>query len=115
MDDSPYKHFTASKGFEYNPFHSEPAPAIALGPGKPTVVLVHGFGIASRDWRRQIFLFPKEPHQIIALDLLGYSATKRPNDLGQDTIDIFDNGRFRRRFSSVKEVDQAPQQSRSED
>ncbi|KAL0563568.1 hypothetical protein V5O48_018496 [Marasmius crinis-equi] len=100
MNDSLYKKFTVSRGFKYNYYASNPD----VEPVRPTLVFVHGFGIASKDWRHLIPFFEKKGYRIIAPDLLGYGGSAMPNSpndlkhslMARDIVDILTNERVQK-------------------
>jgi len=51
----------------------------AISPGKPPLLLIHGYPTASYDWHR---LWPAlaERHSLYALDLLGFGMSEKPAD-----------------------------------
>src|ERR1700733_1970120 len=50
---------------------------VVAGDGRPTIVFVHGFGCAHRDWSAQIAHFSSR-HQTVAVDLRGHGASPGP-------------------------------------
>ncbi|KAL0563570.1 hypothetical protein V5O48_018498, partial [Marasmius crinis-equi] len=97
MEDSTYKQLTVSRGFRYNYYASRPS--VEPGSSLPTLVFLHGFGIASKDWRHQIPFFRAKGYRILAPDLLGYGGSAMPTTphdvkhslVAQDILDILDN------------------------
>ncbi|KAJ8083483.1 hypothetical protein PM082_009357 [Marasmius tenuissimus] len=97
MDNSFYKQLAVSRGFKYNYFALK---RTFLDPDNhlPTLVFIHGFGVASKDWRHQVAFFHNKGYSILAPDMLGYGGTAIPHvpeDLKQslitqDVIEILD-------------------------
>ena len=56
------------------------------GPGKPTVLFLHGFPSSAYDWRRQFAHFAERGYGVLAPDLLGYGGTDRPADVRAYTL-----------------------------
>ncbi|KAL1664201.1 Alpha/Beta hydrolase protein [Schizophyllum commune] len=81
---------TTSRGYKYTYLHS-PAQ-----PGKPTLLLIHGFPSTAHDWRFQIPYFTAKGYGIIAPDMLAYGETDKPAEpeayvgskLARDLVDI---------------------------
>ncbi|KAK5988354.1 Cytosolic epoxide hydrolase 2-like protein [Cladobotryum mycophilum] len=55
-------------------------------PGKPTLLLLHGFPSSSYDWRYQINHLPKSGYGVLVPDLLGYGDTDKPSDVESYTL-----------------------------
>ncbi|KAK1235751.1 hypothetical protein PQX77_001009 [Marasmius sp. AFHP31] len=97
MDNSFYKQLTVSRGFKYNYFALK---RTLLDPDDrlPTLVFIHGFGVASKDWRHQASPTYPDRYSVIALDMLGYGGSAMPNApedlkqslITQDIIEILD-------------------------
>jgi pimeloyl-ACP methyl ester carboxylesterase len=60
----------------------------ALGPaGGPVVVLVHGLGGRSEDWRNLAPYFAKAGYRVYLPDLLGYGHSEQPRDFSYSITD----------------------------
>ena len=55
---------------------SEASAAARLGPDSPALVMVHGFALDSRMWRRQVEVFGRD-HRILLVDLPGFGPQAR--------------------------------------
>ncbi|MEV0322866.1 alpha/beta fold hydrolase [Streptomyces sp. NPDC050658] len=55
-------------------------------PGRPPVVLVHGFPELAFSWRHQVRSLAAAGHRVIALDMRGYGGSSRPQDA--DAYDV---------------------------
>ncbi|KAH9943616.1 Alpha/Beta hydrolase protein [Amylocystis lapponica] len=92
MDSSSYKEAVTRRGFKYSYFAS------ASRSSKPTILLLHGFPMTSRDWRKQVPVLQEAGYGIIAPDCLGYGGTDKPTDptkykyseMAADLVDILD-------------------------
>ncbi|KAJ3535321.1 hypothetical protein NMY22_g6543 [Coprinellus aureogranulatus] len=88
-----FKDVTTSRGLNYHYYFSAP------DPGKPTLLLVHGFPSFAVDWHPQINYFKGKGFGIVAADQLGYGGTDKPEDsaayvhslLAKDMVDILDH------------------------
>ncbi|KAJ3540314.1 hypothetical protein NMY22_g4343 [Coprinellus aureogranulatus] len=88
-----FKDVTTSRGLNYHYYFSAP------DPGKPTLLLVHGFLSLAVDWHPQINYFKKKGFGVVAADQLGYGGTDKPEDsaayvhslLAKDMVDILDH------------------------
>ncbi|KAJ3539373.1 hypothetical protein NMY22_g4766 [Coprinellus aureogranulatus] len=88
-----FKDVTTSRGLNYHYYFSAP------DPGKPTLLLVHGFPSFAVDWHPQINYFKEKGFGIVAADQLGYGGTDKPEDsaayvhslLAKDMVDILDH------------------------
>ncbi|KAJ3531605.1 hypothetical protein NMY22_g8088 [Coprinellus aureogranulatus] len=88
-----FKDVTTSRGLNHHYYLSAP------DPGKPTLLLVHGFPSFAVDWHSQINYFREKGFGIVAADLLGYGGTDKPEDsatfvhslLAKDMVDILDH------------------------
>ncbi|KAI0644402.1 Alpha/Beta hydrolase protein [Trametes meyenii] len=91
-DLSLYKDVKVSRGFKYHYYYSPAAP------GKPTLLLVHGFPSCSYDWRRQIAHLRPQGYGLIVPDILGAGNTAKPTDtdafrfalIARDLVDLLD-------------------------
>ncbi|KAK7052928.1 hypothetical protein VNI00_004248 [Paramarasmius palmivorus] len=77
LDKSFYKDFQVSRSFIY---HYYTTPAID---SQPVLVFIHGFGVASQDWRHQVRFFQGLGYGIIAPDSLGYGGSSTITDPDQ--------------------------------
>lgn len=92
MDPSLYKDTVTSRGLTYHYYH---APA---QPGRPTLLLCHGFPGTAHDWRRLAPLLQAQGCGVLALDMLGYGGTAKPTDpaayvpsaMSRDLADVLD-------------------------
>ncbi|KAJ7642024.1 alpha/beta-hydrolase [Roridomyces roridus] len=92
MDPTRYKNIKTRRGFTYSYYYSHPAP------GKPVILLVHGFPGGSAFWRKQVPFLESLGYGLLVPDLLGYGATDKPTDpkvyvgSGQahDLVDVMD-------------------------
>jgi len=72
--------------------------SIPSQPGKPTILLLHGFPSTTRDWRFQIEYFSAKGYGLIVPDMLGYGRTDKPldveyyswKDMAADVLDILE-------------------------
>lgn len=88
-----FKYVTTSRGLTYSYYLSVP------NPGKPTVLLVHGFPSLAVDWYPQITHFKQLGYGLIVPDQLGYGGTDKPKEssayvhslLAKDMVDILDH------------------------
>ncbi|MFK4066365.1 alpha/beta fold hydrolase [Streptomyces sp. NPDC029674] len=55
-------------------------------PGKPLVVLCHGFPELAFSWRHQVFALAEAGYRVLAPDMRGYGGSSRPADV--DAYDI---------------------------
>ena len=76
----------------------------AVTPGRPPLLLIHGYPTASYDWSR---IWPRlaARHSLYALDLLGFGLSEKPRDshypiAGQADLCMALLGRVRRRRSA---------------
>lgn len=53
----------------------------AVTPGKPGLLLIHGYPTASYDWHR-VWVRLAERYSLLALDLLGFGLSAKPRDTG---------------------------------
>ncbi|KAF9255448.1 alpha/beta-hydrolase [Marasmius fiardii PR-910] len=102
MEESFYKDVKVSRGFKYHFFTSFPS----VKTNKSTIVFIHGFGVASKDWRHQIAFFQEKGYSIVAPDLLGYGGSDMPHSphdlrhslLAQDILEILDSENIDKAF-----------------
>ena len=88
-----FKDVTTSRGLQYSYYFSAP------NPGKPTVLLVHGFPSLAVDWHPQIAHFKRLGYGLVVPDQLGYGGTDKPKESGayvhsllaRDMVDILDH------------------------
>lgn len=93
MDQSFYKTFVTSRGFEYNYYHSPPE-----DPTLPALLFLHGFPATSSVWLKQAAFFAKQGFRLVIPDMLGFGKTSKPTDpeayrpslVCRDIIDILD-------------------------
>jgi soluble epoxide hydrolase/lipid-phosphate phosphatase len=93
MDASLYKLHTVTRGLTYN-YYFSPA-----HPGKPTLLLVHGFPSTSQDWHKLVSHFRPLGYGLLVPDALGYGGSSRPTDAGayrmslqtRDLVEILDH------------------------
>ncbi|KAI0666632.1 alpha/beta-hydrolase [Trametes maxima] len=92
MDATLYKDLKVSRGLTYHYFYSPAAP------GKPTLLLVHGFPSTSFDWHRQVEYLRPKGYGLVVPDLIGAGETSKPEDpdafrfalIARDIVDILD-------------------------
>nr|GAT53656.1 alpha/beta-hydrolase [Mycena chlorophos] len=92
MEFTRFKQTKTQRGFTYA-YYFKPA-----SPGKPTLLLAHGFPTPAYIWHKQIAFLEPLGFGILAPDLLGYAGTDKPTDpkayvgsgLAQDIVDILD-------------------------
>ncbi|KAI0666634.1 alpha/beta-hydrolase [Trametes maxima] len=92
LDPSLYKDVEVSRGFSYHYYYSPAAP------GKPTLLLVHGFPSCSYDWRRQVAHLRPQGYGLLVPDILGAGETAKPTDtdafrlalIARDLVDLLD-------------------------
>ncbi|KAJ8083473.1 hypothetical protein PM082_009347 [Marasmius tenuissimus] len=97
MENSSYKQLRTSRGYKYNYFASKPQLRNS-DETFPVLAFIHGFGIASKDWRHQVAFFQNKGYQIFAPDMLGYGGSAMPTVLkdlkeslvAQDIVEILD-------------------------
>lgn len=51
-------------------------------PGRPPVVLCHGFPELAFSWRHQLFALAEAGHRVLVPDMRGYGGSGRPADVG---------------------------------
>ncbi|EEB95327.1 hypothetical protein MPER_05716, partial [Moniliophthora perniciosa FA553] len=73
LDGNSYKYLKVSRGFDYH-YYVTPSKE-----SKETLVFIHGFGVASQDWRHQVWA-NLLGYGIIAPDLLGYGSSSLTTD-----------------------------------
>ncbi|KAI3612047.1 epoxide hydrolase [Moniliophthora roreri] len=91
MDSNSYKDLKVSRGFNYHYYV-----ATAREKSKQNLVFIHGFGVASQDWRHQVRFFQELGYGIIAPDSLGYGGSSIIRDpqqlklslIAQDIVEI---------------------------
>jgi soluble epoxide hydrolase/lipid-phosphate phosphatase len=71
----PRQTFTSAANHKYSYVTLPPKP-----PTKPTLLLLHGFPSHTPDWINQITHFSTLGYGILAIDLLGYGLSSRPDD-----------------------------------